>query len=197
MPDLSRLTRFLFLALCLGLAIPTGGAWADSSSKKPKVPDDPYTAARRMMEKGDYGTAIPILEDYAKRGHGYEMAQLALGQALIASAEGIKDPQEQRDARAKGAAWILRAADANWHQAQEALVELLLRGGAFKVEAAEAGKWYLIWLSNHSTAAIGVTEFNPVLVDKLKSTLTKADWEEAQKKAQAWRPDPEAVVTTQ
>jgi len=199
MPDPRRVSGFLLLALFLGVGVtaPVSLAQADSSDKKPKVPDDPYTAARRMMDKGEYGKAIPILEGYANRGHGYEMAQLALGQALIASADGIQDPKEQRDARAKGAAWILRAADANWRQAQEALVGLLLRGGPFKVEAAEAGKWYLIWLANHSTVAIGVTQFDPTLADKLKATLTQADWEDAQKRALAWRPSPEAVVSTQ
>ena len=69
--------------------------------------------------------------------------------------------------------------------AQEQMARLYTEGGRFKVEPVEAGKWYLIWKSNPARFQAVNREFDPKLEQKLKSTLTDADWDKARQAAVA------------
>jgi hypothetical protein len=157
-----------------------------STSGKDKVVLNPYETALRFKQQGNYQKAIEMLEPLAKYGHGYEVAQFNLGECYLAVAATKADPQEAQKSRQSGASWIIKAADAGLAQAQQELVNLALQGDKFKVEPAEAGKWYLLWKRNPTRTQLGVTEIDPVLLRKINTMLTDADWAEANARADAW-----------
>jgi TPR repeat protein len=148
---------------------------------------NPFEAALALKQKGDYAGAIKLLEPEAKWGRGYELAQQQLGECYIEAAAKEPNAEVADAARKKGLGWIIKAADGGQASAQEELIHLSIEGGAFKVEPAEAGKWYLIWKRNPTRYAGGVRDLDPKLVDRLKKTLTEADWTEAQNRATAWK----------
>ncbi len=155
---------------------------------KPKLQLNPYEAALRFKQQGNCPKAIELLEPLASAGHGYEVAQLNLGQCYIAVAEASKDAEIRKKNRLDGVKWIIKAADAGLAPAQEQLVRLTLQGGWVAVEPSEAGKWYILWRRNPARTQLGVSDLDPQLKQKLKTMLTDADWAEANKRANDWRP---------
>ena len=161
---------------------------AKDPSTKGAVVLNPYEAALALKEAGKYDEAIKLLETEAKWGTGYELAELTLGQCYIAGAAKLPTPDAADKARKTGLGWIVKAADGGQPRAQEELIHLSIEGGAFAVEPAEAGKWYLIWKRNPTRYASGMSELDPKFADRLKKALTDADWTEAKKRADAWKP---------
>jgi hypothetical protein len=151
-----------------------------------KVPLNAYEQALQFKQQGNYLKAIELLEPLAKYGHTYEVAQYNLGQCYIAVAETKPDPADAQQARLTGVSWIIKAANAGLAPAQQELVRLTLQGGRFKVEPSEAGKWYLIWKRNPTRSQLGVVDLDPAVQRKLNTTLTDADWAEANSRADSW-----------
>lgn len=146
---------------------------------------NPYEAALKFKQQGDFAKAIEILEPEAKRGRGFEQAMLVLGQCYIASADKAPTPDAAFDATKKGAAWIRGAAESGSTAAQEEMARLSLAGGRFKVEPIEAGKWYLMWKNNPARFTAIPKPFDPALEQKLKGMLTDAQWDQAAQAAMA------------
>ena len=59
------------------------------------------------------------------------------------------------------------------------MARLYIEGGHFKVEPVEAGKWYEMWKANPKRFQAVNSPFDPKLEQKLKSTLTDAQWDQA------------------
>jgi hypothetical protein len=182
-------------AILLGLALAAPAAALAQASdhsvgashiKQPTdktAPLNPYEAALKLKEMGKYSDAIELLEPEAKLGHGYEMAQLVLGQCYLAIADKAPTPADATEDTKKGGAWIETAAEAGLTQAQEQMARLYLEGGRFKVEPVEAGKWYELWRANPNRFQAVSKPFDPQLEKKLKSTLTDAQWVQARQAA--------------
>ncbi len=203
-PDAYRLPLLLILAL---LAFQPERAAAQSpqgldenATKDPgvkKIPLDPWQKAVAAKEKGDCPGAIPMLEPFARRGHGFEVAQLSLGQCYLTVAQTIADPQEAKKSQVLGATWIVKAANAGLPAAQMELIRLALGGDGFQTEPAEAGKWYLLWRRNPSRQMLGNVELDSKLALRLKTTLNDADWKTATALANRWQPVEEAETGPQ
>jgi hypothetical protein len=181
------------LILCSAPTLAQTSHQAAPPSKDPTTPHgvialNPYEAALALKQGGKYEEAIKLLEPEAKWGRGYELAQLTLGQCYIGAAAKAATPEAAETARKTGLGWIVKAAEGGEARAQEELIHLSIEGGAFQVEPAEAGKWYLIWKRNANRYAAGISELDPKLADRLKKSLTDADWAEAKKRADAWKP---------
>lgn len=144
---------------------------------------NPYEAALKLEQMGDYNHAIELLEPEAKQGAGYEMAQLELGRCYLAVAKKAATPEVALEATKKGGAWIETAAEAGLSEAQEQMARLYIEGGHFKVEPVEAGKWYTLWKANPKRFQAVGKPFDPKLEQKLKSTLTDAQWAQARQAA--------------
>jgi hypothetical protein len=176
------------LALCLlSLAQPAHAADEDSNrSKNQRLIQSftPYERAMYLKQQGKYDDAIAILEPMAAQGHGFEQAQLSLGQCYIDSAVKLP-PDAAHDALIKGTKWVLTASDGGSPAAQVQLIHMMLDGGRFKVEPAAAGMWYLIWKRNPARLQTGITELDPPTLRKLQTTLTPDDWKSAQAQADA------------
>lgn len=159
----------------------------------PTLPFSPYESALKLKQQGDYAKAIELLEPEAKQGHGFELAQLVLGQCYLAVAAKAATPEAATESTRKGAAWIEVAAEAGLTTAQEQMARLYIEGGRFKVEPVEAGKWYEMWKANPLRFQAVNAPFDPKLEQKLKSTLTDAQWDQARQAAmeQAGKAPPE------
>jgi hypothetical protein len=189
----SLLRRFGAASLCLIVATTAAYAQADDHSvsashikqtpNAPTLPLTAYESALKFRQQGDYAKAIELLEPQAKQGHGFELAQLVLGQCYLATADKAATPEAATDATKKGAAWIEVAADAGLTAAQEQMARLYIQGGRFKVEPIEAGKWYEMWKANPLRFQAVNAPFDPKLEQKLKSTLTDAQWGQARQAA--------------
>jgi len=175
------------LAFCL-LALPEA-ARASNESDRNKTQQliesfTPYERAMYAKQQGKYADAIAILEPMAAQGHGFEQAQLSLGQCYIESAAAMT-PEAGHDALVKGTKWILVAGDAGFPAAQVQLVHMMVDGGRFKVEPLAAAMWYLIWRRNPARLQTGVTDLDQSTLNKLQKLLTPADWQKAQAAAEA------------
>jgi hypothetical protein len=179
----------------LGLMLAAGGAVAQPSEdhtvnathiKPPKnlaIPLNPYEAALQYEKQGDYAEAIELLEPEAKQGPGFELAQLELGRCYLGVANKAKTPDAATEATKKGGAWIQAAAESGLTEAQEQMARLFIEGGRFKVEPVEAGKWYMLWKANPKRFQAVSKPFDPKLEQKLKTTLTDAQWDQARQAA--------------
>jgi hypothetical protein len=155
---------------------------------KPKLELNPYEQALSLIQRGNCQKAVELLTPLAKAGHGYEVAQLKLGQCYLALGDAATDTAVQQKDREEAIKWIVDAAEAGLAPAQEELVRLTLHGGWVKIEPAEAGKWYLLWKRNPTRTQLGVSDLDPKLQQKLKTMLTDADWAEANARADKWHP---------
>ena len=186
--SLSTAVLGLILAVPAALAQPPGDSHnVGSSHIKPSTTGplllNPYEAALKLEQMGDYNHAIELLEPEAKQGAGYEMAQLELGRCYLAVAKKAATPEVALEATKKGGAWIETAAEAGLSEAQEQMARLYIEGGRFKVEPVEAGKWYVLWKGNPKRFQAVGKPFDPKLEQKLKSTLTEAQWAQAREAA--------------
>ncbi|HEV2673395.1 MAG TPA: hypothetical protein VGV37_02570 [Aliidongia sp.] len=186
--DPARATALAFV-LCALAPLPAAHAQDNRSKNQQLIQSfSPYERAMYYKQQGNYAKAIELLEPMAVQGHGFEQAQLSLGQCYIATAATATSPDAAHDARVKGTKWVLAASDAGLPAAQVQLIHMMLEGGAFKIEPVAAGMWYLVWKRNPARLQTGVSELDPPLLHKLQSTLTPADWQKAEAQAGAWRP---------
>ena len=168
---------------------PGGGDSHSVGSSHIKPPNNaptlysPYEAALRLEQLGLYDKAIELLEPEAKQGPGYEMAQLELGRCYLGIAAKAATPAVALEATKKAGAWIETAAEAGLSEAQEQMARLYIEGGHFKVEPVEAGKWYVLWKGNPRRFQAVNKPFDPKLEQKLKTTLTDAQWAQARQAA--------------
>ena len=184
--------RVIGIALAFCLIPLTQGARADDDSNRSKNQKliqsfTPYERAMYAKQQGKYADAIAILEPMAAQGHGFEQAQLSLGQCYIDSSATMT-PEASHDALVKGTKWILVESAGGSPAAQVKLVHMMLDGGRFKVEPEAAGMWYLIWKRNPARLQTGVTDLDPTTLHKLQTMLTPADWQKAEADAAAARP---------
>jgi hypothetical protein len=182
-------TRAIGLILALCALSPVHPAQAQDGKGQALIKSfTPYERAMYYKQQGDYAKAIALLEPMAAQGHGFEMAQLSLGQCYIETAASATPPEAGHDALVKGTKWILAASDAGLPAAQVQLIRLMLDGGRFKVEPVPAGMWYLIWKRNPARLQTGVSDLDPPLLHKLRSALSPEDWQKAQTQADGWQP---------
>jgi TPR repeat protein len=181
----------MVLALGLGAAPALAQQGWDNppaaDSGRPKLQLNPYEQALRFKQQGNCVKAIELLEPIAASGHGFEIAQLNLGQCYIAVAETKADAEAKKKDRLTGIKWIIEAAQAGLAPAQEQLVRLTLTGGWVKIEPTEAGMWYLLWRRNPARTQLGASDLDPTLKQKLQTMLTAEDWAKASALADAWR----------
>ncbi|HEY4343774.1 MAG TPA: hypothetical protein VGN05_05470 [Parvibaculum sp.] len=135
-----------------------------------------YSDTVEAAEKGDCANNIQPLTCFAYRGHGYEGAQTMLGQCLI---RGGKDGD--------GVAWLKRAADAGWPDAQKALAQLYLDGKGVPQDNVTAGMWSNLYSRNPSLLSLGVQP-DTTLADHVRETLTADERTEARRRSDVWAP---------
>ena len=117
-----------------------------------------------------------VLTCFAYRGHGYEGAQMALGQCHIAKGQ-----------EAEGAEWVKRAADGGWPDAQKLMANLYLKGQGVGQDAIEGAKWAKLYTRNPSLLSLGVQP-DVSIVEEFRGSLTTEQVAVADQRASSWVP---------
>jgi hypothetical protein len=163
--------------------------------QRPERPPDPatlqannYDRALSLKSQSDCIHAIPLFEPLAKRGKGYEVAQLQLGQCYLEVARTATSTEEAERSRVQGATWILKAANSQLSTAQEQAAKLALDGIGIAPDPIEAGKWFLLLQRNPLRPLVGPAVIDPNLQARLHQRLSDADWAEARLRADQWKP---------
>lgn len=171
-----------------------GGTAADrsggsrQSQAQAAVPSDPYERALQVKEKSGCRQAIPVLEPIAARGRGYEVAQFQLGECYIETAPTAGAARAIEETRAKGARFIVAAANAQLPSAQEQAVRLYLDAIGVAADPVEAGKWYLLLQRNPRRSLFGPAKIDAQLEARLRHDLTGPEWAKARLRADQWQP---------
>jgi hypothetical protein len=161
---------------------------------RPRPPDpatqraNNYDRALELKGESDCVHAIPLFEPLAKLGKGYEAAELQLGQCYLEVARSAASAEQAEEARAKGATWILKAANSRLSTAQEQAAKLTLDGIGVAADPTEAGKWFLLLQRNPLRPLVGPAVIDPDLQQRLRQRLSDADWAQARMRADAWQP---------
>jgi hypothetical protein len=119
---------------------------------------------------------LDVLTCFSYRGHGYEGAQTALGQCLIATGDNTE-----------GLDWIHRAADAGWPDAQKLLAQILLAGDVATRDGVEAAKWAKLYSRNPSLLSLGVQPDRDLAL-AFQGEITSEQNTEADRRVAAWVP---------
>lgn len=119
---------------------------------------------------------LDVLTCFAYRGHGYEGAQTALGQCLIATGS-----------KSEGIEWVRRAADTGWPDAQKLMAMLLLEGDTVDQDVVQAAKWGKLYSRNPSLLSLGVTPDRSV-AEALEGRVGPEQMALANQQALNWRP---------
>jgi thioredoxin-like negative regulator of GroEL len=150
--------------------------------------EDVYQKAVQYKQDGDCASAIPLLEPFANRGHGFEVAQLQLGQCYLETAKTAVSPALADDVRQRAAEWILKAANSQVPAAQELAAHLYADGTGVKADPVEAAKWLLLVERNPVRRLYGPLVIDADLEDKLKRSLSPAQRADAEARASRWQP---------
>jgi hypothetical protein len=172
--------------IALALAACSGGGAARKRDADGRVlptlaEQDPsstlYARSVSQAARGECGTeTFDVLTCFAYRGHGYEGAQMALGQCLIATGQ-----------EASGAEWVRRAADSGWPEAQKLMALLYLKGEGVPQDAVEGTKWVKLYSRNPSLLSLGVQPDISV-AQQFSGRLTSDQVSVADQRAADWVP---------
>lgn len=150
--------------------------------------EDLYQKAIAFKQNADCPKAIPLLEPFAARGHGFEVAQYQLGQCYLETAQTATSPAEADQARTLAAQWIIKAAESDLPGAQEQASRLYADGHGVAPDPIEAGKWLLLAQRNPMRRVFGPVVIDPELEQSLRVRLTPSEWEQARARAARWHP---------
>jgi len=170
----------LALAACSG-----GGAARKRDADGRVIPtlaeQDPvgtlYAKSVSQASRGECGEETSnVLTCFAYRGHGYEGAQMALGQCLIATGK-----------ETEGAEWVHRAAQSGWPDAQKLMASLYLKGQGVPQDAVEGAKWAKLYSRNPSLLSLGVQP-DVSVAQEFRGSLTSEQISAADQRAASWIP---------
>ncbi len=137
-------------------------------------PNAAYIQATELKAKGDCTTAITLLRPVARLGPGYENAQMALGECLVAN--GTE--------REEGLTWLTRAADAGWPEAQASLAAYF--GGTTTRNNEEAAYWLALYDMNPSKARVGFRAPDAAVLGAVRGSLSEPEKAAGQRRAAVW-----------
>jgi hypothetical protein len=149
---------------------------------------DPYEKVLELKERSGCLKAIAALEPLAEIGRGYEVAQFQLGECYLQTAGAAGSSELIEATRAKGAGWILKAANSQLPSAQEKSARLYLDGIGMAADPVEAGKWLLLLKRNPRRSLVGPIEIDAALEQRLQHDLSEANWATARDRADRWQP---------
>ena len=142
-----------------------------------------YSAAIDLKTKGDCAGASMRLRPIASLGPGYENAQTALGECLIQTGAA----SELSANYLEGLAWLRRAGDAGWPEAQGKLAQTHAFGPAAIRSGDEAAYWLALYDANTGKSRIGFLPLKPTVLDSIRSTITPAETAGGKKRAAQWQ----------
>jgi hypothetical protein len=117
-----------------------------------------YSDGMDLRRRGDCAGAIAKLTPVANLGPGYENAQYALGDCLIATA-AAPETSQYRD----GLVWLIRAADGGWTEAHGRLAQIYALGPEDLRNLDEAALRLALYRAGAALARLGFTPLDPAV----------------------------------
>jgi hypothetical protein len=142
-----------------------------------------YSDGIDLKTRGDCAGAIAKLSPVANLGPGYENAQSAYGDCLIAMAASPESSQYM-----EGLVWLIRAADGSWAEAQGKLAQLYALGPQSKRNLDEAALRLALYRSSASMARLGFTPLDKKVEDDIAKALGPERMKAGETRAARWQP---------
>lgn len=168
-----------------------GGIIPQSAKQLPperRTIHNPEGEAEDLRLAGKCDQAVPIFRRLVDSPQSNPISKYNLGLCLLDLAGAESDPTKAAGQRKEGASWIVQAANAGFGRAEDKAVSLYLDGIGVPADPVEAQKWALIYHSNGMRFALNLPDISSDIRDRLDSTLTDAQQNEAQARADRWSP---------
>lgn len=143
---------------------------------------DRFSQAVAQAENGNCAEAEPVLERLAKRGRGWELAQVHLGDCRLAS--GALDD---------AVTFYTLAAESNEPRAQARLALLYAEGEGVALDRAEAAKWYVLATRESLGELIAPSELPENFEARIRALLSADDLAAGEARAAVWIPSYQGV----
>lgn len=146
-------------------------------------PNAQFKHAQELWQKGRCKAAIPIFRAVVLNGAGYENAQYMLGDCLVQVGQAGNEISADY---MEGIAWLRRAADVGWPEAQGRLMIIYFSGSESIRNLEQAAFWREVYLRNTKRKRVAFVPISMKLLDEVEATLTNAQLANARAKAAAW-----------
>lgn len=157
----------------------TGGS-AQGPASPGRGAGDSFTRAARLVDAGEYATALPALRCIADQGRGYEIAQFLAGHSALMLSEAEDTPDILRgELRVEGFDRLILAANAGWPSAQAELARWFADtpGDTARHQAAY---WAAVYRANRRDLAYGLDRLD----DGLEADIRRSAGEETARAAE-------------
>ncbi|MSO97500.1 MAG: hypothetical protein EXR11_04665 [Rhodospirillaceae bacterium] len=145
--------------------------------------NEAYSGGIDLKKRGDCAGAIAKLTPVANLGPGYENAQSALSECLLAGAATPESSQYM-----EGLVWLIRAADGGWTDAQGKLAQIYALGPANHRNLDEAALRLALYRSSASVARLGFTPLEKNVEDRIATAVGPERMKAAETRAATWQP---------
>jgi hypothetical protein len=150
-------------------------------------PNAIYSSAMDLKAKGDCASATAKLRPIANLGPGYENAQAALGECLTQTNDQKPDQKEVPSDYLEGLAWLRRAADAGWPEAQGRLALLYAFGPGTLHNGEEAAYWLALYDANGNKARVSFVPMDAPTLKRVRDALTEEEKSVGDQRATQWQ----------
>jgi hypothetical protein len=178
-----RATTALVALLCLT-------ACAGGRSGQDERPPSGFEGAARLVDRGQYADALPILRCVARQGEGFEIAEYLAGHSALALSQEAETPDLLRaDMRAEGFDRLIKAGEAGWPAAQAELAEAFstLETDTSRTDAAY---WAEVYRGNTRERAYGLDRLDDGVEARIDAALSAEERASASARAAAFTRTP-------
>lgn len=156
------------------------GGIAQGQASPGRGAGDSYTRAARLVDAGEYATALPALRCLADQGRGYEIAQFLAGHSALMLSGAADTPEILRgELRVEGFDRLILAANAGWPSAQAELARWFASTPGEQARQ-QAAYWAAVYRANRRDLAYGLDRLD----DELEADIRRSAGEETARAAE-------------
>ncbi len=147
-----------------------------------------FEAATRLVDRGQYAEALPILRCVARQGEGFEIAEYLAGHSALALSREAETPDLLRDdLHAEGLDRLISAGEAGWPAAQAELAEAF---EALETDTShtEAAYWAAVYRGNMRERAYGLDRLDDNIEARIDTALSPEERAIASSRAATFTP---------
>lgn len=159
---------------------PGNGGFAQGQASPGRGAGDSFTRAARLVDAGEYESALPALRCIADQGRGYEIAQFLAGHSALMLSEAEGTPEILRgELRVEGFDRLILAANAGWPSAQAELARWFADTPGEEARH-QAAYWAAVYRANRRDLTYGLDRLD----DRLEAEIRESAGEEMARTAE-------------
>ncbi|WP_297731990.1 hypothetical protein [uncultured Maricaulis sp.] len=163
-------------------------ACANDRSAQDARPLTGFEGATRLVDRGQFAEALPILRCVARQGEGFEIAEYLAGHSALALSRAAETPDLRRDdLRAEGLDRLITAGEAGWPAAQAELAAAFVAIEADR-SPTQAAYWAAVYRGNMREQAYGIDRLDDDIEARIDAALTPQERATAATRAAAFTP---------